>query len=223
MISSKVLGQVQFICQKVRSSSVLFGNLQVILAGDLLQLLPVANELVGDRGLHCFNVPWFNRCFPRFIHRKSDTTLIKCINALEKGNVSDEDVAFINSLSRSLENEENCVHLSSRNIDVDMHNYTQIQTVAGELKIYKSVDEGSNYYLDKFLAPKNLGLKVGCFTKNIYFNHSPVTIYKITVKYPTIILFEVFEITKKSGGKNEARLLKLIIALSQGSLHQERP
>jgi hypothetical protein len=42
------------------------------------------------------------------------------------------------------------------------------------------VDEGSNYYLDTFLAPKNLGLKVGCFTENIYFNHSPVTIYKIT-------------------------------------------
>ena len=135
MISSKVLGQVQFICQKVRSSSVLFGNLQVILAGDFLQLPPVANELVGDRGLHCFNVPWFNRCFPHkiklsFIHRKSDTTLIKCINALEKGNVSDEDVAFINSLSRSLENEENCVHLFSRNIDVDIHNYTKTQTVA---------------------------------------------------------------------------------------------
>jgi hypothetical protein len=99
---------------------------------------------------------------------------------LEKGNVSDEDVACINSLSRSLENKENCVHLFSRNIDVDIHNYTKIQTVAGELKIYKSVDEGSNYYLDKFLALKNLGLKVGCFTEYIYFNHSPVTIYKIT-------------------------------------------
>jgi hypothetical protein len=99
---------------------------------------------------------------------------------LEKGNVSDEDVAFINSLSRSLENDENCVHPFWRNIDVDIHNYTKIQTVADELKIYKSVDEGSNYYLDKFLAPTNLGLKVGCFTKNIYFNHSPVTIYKIT-------------------------------------------
>jgi ATP-dependent DNA helicase PIF1 len=158
-ISSKVLGQVQFICQKVRSSSVLFGNLQVILAGDFLQLPPVANELVGDRGLHCFNVSWFNRCFPHkiklnFMHRQSDTTLIKCINALGKGNVSDEDVAFINSLSRSLENEEKCVHLFSRNIDVDIHNYTKIQTVAGELKIYKSVDEGSNYYLDIYLAPK---------------------------------------------------------------------
>jgi hypothetical protein len=53
-------------------------------------------------------------------------------------------------LSRSLENEEKCVHLFSRNIDMDIHNYTKIQTVAGELKIYKSVDEGSNYYLDKF-------------------------------------------------------------------------
>jgi hypothetical protein len=31
--------------------------------------------------------------------------------------------------------------------------------------------EGSNYYLDKFLAPKKLGLKVGCFTENIDFNH----------------------------------------------------
>jgi hypothetical protein len=46
MISSKVLGQVQFICQKVRSSSVLFGNLQVILAGDFLQLPPVANACI---------------------------------------------------------------------------------------------------------------------------------------------------------------------------------
>ena len=52
----------------------------------------------------------------------------------------------------------------SRNIDVDIHNYTKTQTVAGELKIHKSVDEGSNYYLDKFLARKKLGLKVGCFT-----------------------------------------------------------
>ena len=61
-----------------------------------------------------------------------------------------------------------------------IYNYTKTQTVAGELKIHKSVDEGSNYYLDKFLARKKLGLKVGCFTENIYFNHSPVTIYKIT-------------------------------------------
>ena len=30
----------------------------------------------------------------------------------------------------------------------------KIQTVAGELKTHKSVDEGSNYYLDKFLALK---------------------------------------------------------------------
>ena len=67
----------------------------------------MTNELVGDRGLHCFNVPWFNRCFPHkiklnCIHRQSDIALIKCINALEKGNVSDEDVAFINSLSRKI-------------------------------------------------------------------------------------------------------------------------
>ena len=40
MISAKVLGQVEFICQKVRNSSYIFGNIQVILAGDFLQLPP---------------------------------------------------------------------------------------------------------------------------------------------------------------------------------------
>jgi hypothetical protein len=74
--------------------------------------------------------------------------------------------------------------------------YIITQNVAGELKIHKSVDEGSNYYLDKFLAPKNLGLKVGCFTKNIYFKpRSPTSSFatgsscskspaKITCKFP---------------------------------------
>ncbi|CAC5392775.1 PIF1 [Mytilus coruscus] len=32
----------------------------------------------------------------------------------------------------------------------------------GELKTYKANDVGSDFYLRKFLAPKNLGLKVGC-------------------------------------------------------------
>jgi hypothetical protein len=87
-----------------------------------------------------------------------------CDNAIINFNnlasfIPHEDVAFINSLSRFLENEENCVHLFSRNIDVYIHNYTKIQTVEGELKIYKSMNEGSNYYLDKFshfLFPKHL-------------------------------------------------------------------
>ncbi|CAC5360531.1 PIF1 [Mytilus coruscus] len=84
------------------------------------------------------------------------------IDTIERGILSDETVVYINSLSSPLENEEDCVHLFSRNFHVDLFNYSKIQNAVGELKVYKSADEGSTYYLDKFLAPKHFGLKVGC-------------------------------------------------------------
>ncbi|CAG2187273.1 PIF1 [Mytilus edulis] len=48
------------------------------------------------------------------------------------------------------------------NYDVDVFNYNKIQSLQGDLKVYASPDEGSQHYLSKFLAPKNLGLKLGC-------------------------------------------------------------
>jgi hypothetical protein len=43
MISSKALNQVEFICRKVRGNTTYFGNLTVVLSGDLWQLPPVKN------------------------------------------------------------------------------------------------------------------------------------------------------------------------------------
>ena len=65
-------------------------------------------------------------------------------------------------MDRPLENEDECVQLFAKNLDVDLFNYAQIQKIEGELKVYRAFDEGSQEYLDKFLAPKNLGLKVNC-------------------------------------------------------------
>ncbi|KAJ8301608.1 hypothetical protein KUTeg_020595 [Tegillarca granosa] len=47
-------------------------------------------------------------------------------------------------------------------MDVDLFNYNKLIRLPGEMNVFKSVDEGSEYYLNKFLATKNLGLKVGC-------------------------------------------------------------
>lgn len=167
MISAKTLNQVEILCRKVRNNNTFFCGLQVILAGDFYQLPPVGNKLIGDPGNHCFKLPWFNNCFPHkvqlnIIHRQSETALIQCINELGMGEPSDASVAFLKSLDRPLPNEEECVNLFARNLDVDVFNYNKLQKLTGELKVYKASDEGSEHYLSKFLAPKNLGVKVGC-------------------------------------------------------------
>jgi hypothetical protein len=46
--------------------------------------------------------------------------------------------------------------------EVDVYNYHKLQSLEGEMKVYHSQDEGSQYYLNKFVALKNLGLKINC-------------------------------------------------------------
>lgn len=140
MISSKILQQVQYLCKNVRKWSKIFGGIQIILVGDFYQLSPVSNELYGDPGKHCFTLPWFDEFFTpninlNIIHCQDEPNLIKCVNELEIGTPWDETVAFLNSLDRPLENEDDCVHLFARNFDVDMFNYTKLQQIPGELKI----------------------------------------------------------------------------------------
>lgn len=169
MISSKVLNQVEFICRKVRGNTKYFGNLTVVLSGDFWQLPPVKNELYGDFGHHCVTLNWFDTVFSHrinlnIIHRQCDTMLINAINELERGTPLPPTVAFINSLSRPLSEdmEKNSVYLFARNIDVDLFNHDKVQGLPGQMSVFRSEDEGDFHYINKFLAPKHLGLKIGC-------------------------------------------------------------
>lgn len=138
-------------------------------------------------------LPWFNEFFPHkinlnIIHRLDEPNFIKCVNELEIGTPSDETVAFQNSLDRPLENEDDCVHLFAKKIDVDMIIYTKLQQIPGELNIYKSKDKGSESYLNRFPVSKNLGLKIGfpvMITKNLnehLVNGTRGTITNLNVK-----------------------------------------
>lgn len=65
-------------------------------------------------------------------------------------------------MDRPIPNEESSVHLFARYLEVDLYNYHKLQSLEGEMKVYHSQDEGSQHYLDKFVAQKNLGLKINC-------------------------------------------------------------
>ncbi|XP_071176509.1 uncharacterized protein [Mytilus edulis] len=168
MISSKTLGQVEFICRSLNDDKLHFGGITVILSGDFFQLPAIKNELYGDFGHHCFLHPCFKEAFSHhinleIIHRQSETLLVTAVNELERGTISENTVAFLNSLHRPLQDDhlEKAVHLFARNVDVDLFNYERIQKIPSQLYVYQSDDEGSCDFLQKILAPKYLGIKVG--------------------------------------------------------------
>jgi len=99
MFSTKILDQLEFVCRHIRYSKSYFGDKQVILVGDFYQL-PLVITALDCHGL-------FDDCFPHklqlhIIHRQSDRNLIQCINEMERGDPSDESVAFLLSLNRPL-------------------------------------------------------------------------------------------------------------------------
>ncbi|XP_062614065.1 uncharacterized protein LOC134275790 [Saccostrea cucullata] len=169
MVSAKTLNQVEFILRKTRNSEKIFGGIQVVLCGDFYQLPPVANELYGDQGKHCFNAVYFDKTFPHrvnlhTVYRQTEQDLISAVNELAQGSVSDATKAIILSLNRPLPAQidvQDIVYLFCRNVDADIHNYKVITDIPGDLVTFTSEDTGDNHYLSKMLASKHLGVKVG--------------------------------------------------------------
>lgn len=66
MLSQRLFEQSELVCRTVRRSQVIFGGLQVIVAGDFKQLAPVPNHRYSDPGDFCFKSDLFQEAF---LHR----------------------------------------------------------------------------------------------------------------------------------------------------------
>ena len=164
MVSAKLFRQVELVCREVRCKETHFGSLQVILCGDFFQLPPIRDELYGDFGHYCFESEFFCDAFPHSIqmcnvHRQSETELIRAINQLECGDVSEDTEIFMKCLSRPI-SAEHIVKLYARNLEVDIYNFEQLRHINSALKTFLAKDTGDIFYLKKILAPKHFGVKV---------------------------------------------------------------
>ena len=140
MVSAKLFRQVELVCREVRCKQTHFGSLQVILCGDFFQLPPIRDELYGDFGHYCFESEFFCDAFPHSIqmcnvHRQSETELIRAINQLECGDVSEDTEIFMKCLSRPI-SAEHIVKLYARNLEVDIYNFEQLRHISSALKAF---------------------------------------------------------------------------------------
>ncbi|XP_052762246.1 uncharacterized protein LOC128204884 [Mya arenaria] len=167
MLSQKMFDTIESICRNVKKNNAFFGGLQLILAGDFYHLPPVPDQLNGETGKFCFQSKAFYSSVPhhvdlKTVFRQEDNNLIQSINALEKGELSDDTAQFINTVTKDIDHNEETVFLFATNYKAKLHNHDQVMKMEGDLKTYKSRNEGDAYYLNRFQAPPILGLKISC-------------------------------------------------------------
>ena len=64
MVSARTLDFVNHICQYLKKNDLVMGGIQCIFVGDFLQLPPMPDHTVNDKGLYAFQLPTFNTMVP---------------------------------------------------------------------------------------------------------------------------------------------------------------
>lgn len=182
MLRSDLLEAMNFVMQKIRKNNSVFGGVQILFIGDLLQLPPVIRQDEWQvlkkyyTGKFFFHAPIIQQNPPLYIElskvfRQSDDTFIRILNNLRNNHISQLDVDLLNQYVQTnfdLKKSTGYIILTTHNVKADAINSQALLNLNGEAKTYKAqiIDD----FPDKmFPMDSNLELKVGAqimFLKN---------------------------------------------------------
>ncbi|MCI1268208.1 MAG: helix-turn-helix domain-containing protein [Saprospiraceae bacterium] len=182
MLRSDLLEAMNFVMQKIRKNNSVFGGVQLLFIGDLLQLPPVIRQDEWQvlkkyyTGKFFFHAPIIQQNPPLYIElskvfRQSDDTFIRILNNLRNNHISQLDVDVLNQYVQTnfdLKKSTGYIILTTHNVKADAINSQALLNLNGEAKTYKAqiIDD----FPDKmFPMDSNLELKVGAqimFLKN---------------------------------------------------------
>ncbi len=182
MLRSDLLEAMNFVMQKIRKNNSVFGGVQILFIGDLLQLPPVIRQDEWQvlkkyyTGKFFFHAPIIQQNPPLYIElskvfRQSDDTFIRILNNLRNNHISQLDVDVLNQYVQTnfdLKKSIGYIILTTHNVKADAINSQALLNLNGEAKTYKAqiIDD----FPDKmFPMDSNLELKIGAqimFLKN---------------------------------------------------------
>jgi hypothetical protein len=182
MMRADILDGIDESLRKNRGSKKVFGGVQIILFGDLLQLAPVVSsteeasvkEVYAD-GSYFFNANVFNKAEFQTneltkIFRQSDEEFINLLNKFRIAKIDEKDLSLINERfqGEDFELPEGIIMLATRNDKVDSINNSKLNEIDSRLFEYEAEIKGT-FKESEHPAPKTLKLKVGAqvmLTKN---------------------------------------------------------
>jgi ATP-dependent exoDNAse (exonuclease V) alpha subunit len=206
MLKNSTLDMVDRVCKVFKRNEKPFGGLQVIFSGDFFQLPPIeryspqaqmeqvslytdsSDEImyeVEDEIKTPFaftSTSWKNAnlhvCYLKEQHRQDDMRLLKILNEIRSGEVS-EDVRELLLEKITQKDIEDVTKLYTHNIDVDRYNLEQLEKIDGEEQIYEMTSHGKLSGVEALkrgcLSPEELWIKVGALV--MFVKNNPVVGY----------------------------------------------
>lgn len=197
MVRCDLLDLMDFILRKVRGKSRTFGGVQMIMFGDLYQLMPVVTDEDEKIIKKVYSTPFFfgSKVFKKMdihivnlqkVYRQENAEFISILNRVRRGNFTVLDICDLNKrFSSSYENEtpENTLRITTHNYQSKLYNNKKLKELPGVEEEYtaivKSVTEGGYAFIDKKDMPTDyrLRLKKGAhvmFIKNDNEGHKYV-------------------------------------------------
>lgn len=182
MLRADLLDAMDFVLQSIRKNSQVFGGVQVLFIGDLLQLPPVVKNQEWDvlrkyySGKFFFHAHAIQKYPPLYIeltkiYRQSDDTFISILNNLRNNTISSEDLKCLNQFINKdfdLKANKGYIILTTHNAKADNLNSESLAELSSKKHIYPAEITGD--FPEKiFPLEQNLELKVGAqimFVKN---------------------------------------------------------
>jgi len=157
MLSAELFEKMDTICKKIRRSNLFFGGIQMVFSGDVLQLLPVFNQIQTKMDMSIdtrliVESQLFHNMFNKKniivlkenFRQKDSKAFVDLLNRLRIGQHTDEDIRLLKTrlLSTSKRNKlnlDNIIHLVTSNKKAQSINSSKLNKLSGPSHTYHSI------------------------------------------------------------------------------------
>lgn len=179
MVSPELFRTIDKILRAFKQSAQPFGGVQIILSGDFFQLPPISKtacELKFAWQTEEWRKANLRVCYLEEKFRQSEEALICILDEIRSGAVSESSMEIFRSCyKKELPGSFKAAKLYTHNEDVDRINNEELKALAGEMKVFCSINKGAKKYIERILNSslviEELKLKKGAlviFIKNNY-------------------------------------------------------
>ena len=167
MLHAKQLNLVNQVLKYFKDSDDAFGGIQVFVAGDFFQLLPVGKNDERNRDKFCFmSEAWveakFRVCYLTEQHRQGDDYLNDILNAIRAQSIDHQHIQALEH-TRHQDIGDTFTRLYTHNMDVDNINFKHLNEIETESKQFDAVCDGNEKLIETLKssvrAPEILNLK----------------------------------------------------------------